>query len=517
MFGFNKKSLTKREAIEEMFDRKVLTFPGTNVLMVIADFLTGVQIFGGTGSGKTSGPGNFLAKALLKMQFGFLVMCAKTTETALWKRLVKAMGREDDMVIFGEGSNLSMNFLEYEMHRNGRYSGDTNALVDLLMKIYEVGKNFAAAGSSGGDDRFWDNGMRRLIAKTIDLLRLAEQEISFINIRRIIIDMLMRHEVEEYKKMFNVFLDESLPKEQREAAFAAYQEWKNENYFLACFSVANQREDLNEEDTDLFNGIEEYFLKVTPRLPDDTRSTFVESVLGLIEPFTGKGILKKHFTKGVSKELLPAKIFEEEKILILDFSVKKHGVSGVYAQAIMKLLWQMEMERRDMETEENPLPAVLWCDECHLFVNPEYDAAFQSTSRSSGAICIYLTQNLNGYYTAMGNKNARSRTKNLLGNLACSIFCSNSDFDTNEYAAKMIGRTFRDMGSVSSDHQGRTSSSVRKEYHYQIPPEAFTTLKNGRKKNGFKVETIIFKTACEWSSGGKKPVNYGHVFFDQKH
>lgn len=40
----------------------------------------GVQIFGGIGSGKTTGSGEALAKAYLRAGFGGLVLCAKKDE-----------------------------------------------------------------------------------------------------------------------------------------------------------------------------------------------------------------------------------------------------------------------------------------------------------------------------------------------------------------------------------------------------------------------------------------------------
>ena len=46
----------------------------------------GVQIFGGIGSGKTSGSGAALAKSFLRNDFGGLVLCAKKDELETWLR-----------------------------------------------------------------------------------------------------------------------------------------------------------------------------------------------------------------------------------------------------------------------------------------------------------------------------------------------------------------------------------------------------------------------------------------------
>ena len=50
------------------------------------DATQGVQIFGGVGSGKTSGSGRALAHAYLNAGFGGVVLCAKADEADLWRR-----------------------------------------------------------------------------------------------------------------------------------------------------------------------------------------------------------------------------------------------------------------------------------------------------------------------------------------------------------------------------------------------------------------------------------------------
>lgn len=60
----------------------------------IRDACEGTQIFGATGSGKTSGSGRALARSFLQNDFGGLVLCAKTDEPELWFRYAEEAGRE---------------------------------------------------------------------------------------------------------------------------------------------------------------------------------------------------------------------------------------------------------------------------------------------------------------------------------------------------------------------------------------------------------------------------------------
>ncbi|MFM7855499.1 MAG: hypothetical protein ACKO96_27135, partial [Flammeovirgaceae bacterium] len=74
----------------------------------------GVQIFGGIGSGKTSGSGRLLALKYLKAGFGGLVLTAKPDEKQLWEEYCRATGRYNDLVIIEPGGKNTFNFVEYE-------------------------------------------------------------------------------------------------------------------------------------------------------------------------------------------------------------------------------------------------------------------------------------------------------------------------------------------------------------------------------------------------------------------
>ena len=63
------------------------------------DAFQGVQILGGTGSGKSSGSGQALARAFLDANLGGLVLTAKTDEVFTWKKYAEAAGRLDDLLI----------------------------------------------------------------------------------------------------------------------------------------------------------------------------------------------------------------------------------------------------------------------------------------------------------------------------------------------------------------------------------------------------------------------------------
>ena len=66
-------------------DRSLLTLPGGDH-WCIRDACEGTQVFGMTGSGKTSGSGKAISHAFLSAGFGGIVLTAKTDERALWEQ-----------------------------------------------------------------------------------------------------------------------------------------------------------------------------------------------------------------------------------------------------------------------------------------------------------------------------------------------------------------------------------------------------------------------------------------------
>src|ERR1044071_3813117 len=80
----------------------------------LADALTGVCVFGATGSGKTSGPAKHLAYGYLAAGFGGLVLCAKKEEREQWEKWAADTERADDLIIVRADGKWRFNFLDWE-------------------------------------------------------------------------------------------------------------------------------------------------------------------------------------------------------------------------------------------------------------------------------------------------------------------------------------------------------------------------------------------------------------------
>jgi hypothetical protein len=442
----------------------------------VRDAVRGTQIFGGIGSGKTSGSGKWIAKSFLKNGFGGIVLCGKPDEAKDWMGYAKEAGREQDLIVFREGSEWQFNPLHYEMNRKGEGAGQTSNITNLFMNIFRMGQRISGGGEAQESERFWENSLRRCINRTTDLLKLAGEEISVFNM---------------VEALSTAPIGEEMPNQIANASQKEMEEIMAGNYCIKCLNQAGENQKTDQDERD-FNLVYNYFLRDFANLPEKTRSTIMEMYMGLAEPFL-TGLLNDHFAKETT--LLPEWTFDG-KIIVLDFPVKNYLEAGIYAQCIFKLLWQQATERR--KVVETTVPCFIWADESQYFIN-EYDMLFQTTARSSRACTVLLSQNISNYYAVMGGKNAEARVDSLLGNLATKIYHSNNDYKTNEWAANTIGKDFRMLGSVNIGD--RQSAGGSQQLHFQVDPREFTTLRSGGPENDLIVDAVITIAGRTFSNG----------------
>jgi len=149
----------------------------------IRDAVEGVQIFGGIGSGKTSGSGRMLALKYLQAGFGGLVLTAKPDEKKLWQHYCQITGRTGDLVVIEQGGEHAFNFLEYESMGHG----DTGAYAENLVQVLKtVIKASEERSGNKSDDAFWDNALDMLMFNVIDLCILAYGKVAIQDIYDIV-------------------------------------------------------------------------------------------------------------------------------------------------------------------------------------------------------------------------------------------------------------------------------------------------------------------------------------------
>jgi hypothetical protein len=144
----------------------------------IADAVTGVAVFGATGSGKTSGTGHHLALGYLgsAAEMGGIVLCSTISEREQFCQWARETGRERDVVVFDASGKHRFNFLEWEASRASEGGGLTINVVALLEEIITALEPQKATG--GGENIFWEDALHQLLTNAVELVQLAGYELS---------------------------------------------------------------------------------------------------------------------------------------------------------------------------------------------------------------------------------------------------------------------------------------------------------------------------------------------------
>lgn len=449
---------------------KAIYFFNQKHKFTIRNACEGVQIFGGIGSGKTSGSGAALAKAYLKAGFGGLVLCAKKDELATWQNYAKETNREKSILIFDVSGKFRFPFLQYEIDREGEGAGYTENIVRLFMTVHEA----ISRKSGNGSDPYWQSAMQQLIRNAVDLAMIAKGEVSV-------------------PLMYDIV--RTAPQSSEEAHS---EEWKKASvcWKLLMEGHAKKLDQWTQYD---FDTTAAFWLEEYPNISPKTRS-------GILSMFTTTtdNFMRKPFRMLFSEppeqieQIAFPELCEEGAIIIMNLPVKEFGDAGRAAQIVYKYMWQQAMERRDVKT--NLRPVFLWVDEAQNFAT-EYDMQFQATARSSRACTVYLTQNLPNYYAEMGGEGSRPRVNSLVGNLQTKIWHANSDVETNNHAAEVIGRSWQRRAGESlsfGDNNMSFGNSKNESFEYDLPPQAFTRLLKGGPENSNQVMGIVFQNGRVW-------------------
>lgn len=506
-----RRTIGMKPKTDKWMDKVVYRFHPSGDVLTMRDYFASFGIFGGVGGGKTSGPAAHLFLAGLQKNMGAVCFSVKASETRWLKKLIKLAGREKDMVVFSKDSGLNFSLLEHELYRQGAGARELDNIINMLMQIYQLGKNYKAGGSSESKDKFWDDAMLRAVKSCIQLLLLAGRPVTIKNMRKVLVDAFNEADLHRYNNIWAILKDQGTTDEEKELQWNAYKEWCAENYFLSCFEQVNSNEQLTSEELETLEVLGDYWLKGFPLMSERTTSIVIEMFHALVDPFMD-GILKQHFSNGVSPELMPEQTYREHKIIIVDFPVKEYGLAGVYAAGIYKLCFQQAMERRIVEDEESPVGVMLYADEVQNILSPSYDTQFVLTARSCAVSCIFITQSIHNISFAMGHESPQEKAKAMLSNLSTKVFCNNSCVETNTWGADLIGKAnIKNTSSTLYEDKGGNKTFNHSRIH-KVPSEHFSTLKNGSAANKYIVEAIVHKGGKSWRNNE----NFLEGRFDQR-
>ena len=461
-----------RRPVQQMPDFHPLTVIrdwGNGQAFRLTDALTGVSVFGATGSGKTSGVAKHLALGYLANDFGGLVLCAKKEERYQWQQWAHETGRDQDLIIIDASGKWRFNFLDWEASRPGEGGGLTINIVALLDEIAGAIAGGAGETEGGGDNKFWEDSLHFLNTNLVDLPIFAGLPVSLPLLRSIVVTA------------------PTTAKEMED------EHWQKTSTCAAIILEAKER--LRNADPETKADLEEcvnYWLREFPVLSDKTRSIITLSFAMLVRPFITRPLRRLFST---DTNVRPEDAFNG-KIIIVDLPVQEFRLAGRVANLAWKYCFQVAVLRRMQQRGAYLRPVFLWADEAQNFIS-DFDAEYQAVARSAGGCTVYLTQNRESYRRVLGNDDA---VDSLLGNLQAKFFCQNSG-DTNEWAAKLLGERWLQISSTNvstggtdkenRNHSGGVSRSEQRRYF--VEPSRFTTLKRGGDVYDFQVESIVYK------------------------
>lgn len=468
----------------------------------------GVQIFGGIGSGKTSGSGRMLALKYLTAGFGGLVLTVKPDEKQAWQDYCRLAGREKDLLILEPNGQHCFNFLQYESSQS--QEALTENIVDVLKTVIRAGQE---KDSGKSDDAFWETALDMLIFNVIDLCRLAYGTLSIQQMYDIV------QTIPKSNENLQVDATQGEVKAFQKAFEAARLLVTHKiDTWVASFSPQQQSilQDNNKFEIELLEAIPEArLLKFLDQFFFDSFINLSEKTRSIID-FTFAGFLFRLLREPVyslfcrqDSTLIPEDSLEG-KIILINLPVKFYHKVGRDCQILFKYIWQRAMEKRVITSHARPV--FLWADEAQNFLH-EHDSDYQATARSSRIATVYISQNLPNYYACMGGQRAEYRVKSFLGTLGTKIFHANADIETNRYASELFGDAFFEDASssvtVSKDFSQTRGKSLKLER--LVRPEDFVRLKTGGHLNSYKVEGYLHKQGDPIHKGQ----NFTKITFNQ--
>lgn len=444
----------------------------------------GVGIFGGVGSGKTSGTMDQLALAYLDAGMGGIVMTAKADEVDLWIERARLAGRSGDVVLVGPDYGRGFNFLDWEMGLNGQSENVANLLSDVIAIAERAG---GQTGGGGGDNEsYFRRAAKALTKNAIDVLRWAGEPVGVPNLHEFI---------------------SSMPTSKSDVAS---EDWQKHSYFFGCMARADDRVKEPAQRRDLKEAAK-FGLKEWPGLSDRTRSSIASTVTFALDTLN-RGVLRDLLCGDTT---VTPDVIGDGKIVICAMPVKVWGDVGSLFQTIWKLAVMRWAERRDVRA--NPRPVMIVADEAQNFLVPKYDAHFLATCRSQRVAVLMASQNLPNYYVNLSGDKGKHEADALLGCLGTHVYHANACSVTNEWAAQRIGRSRQYLFSGSSGPgddadafgmltgTGKSGGSASFSEHYEmdLQPAAFTRLRSGGPDNDWVIDAVVVQANAGFKLTGK--------------
>jgi len=378
-----------------------------------------IHFWGGIGGGKTTSA-SLVAGANLRAGMGGCVTATKVEDIELWQKSYTPKHGRGNSLVLVDGVNETFNFLDYLLATQGMDGIGT--VTESLMRIIDAArKSSPDASRGGGESPFWRDATLEALRYTVPPLYRADGTVSIPSILRFIV---------------------SAPKSRAEAKG---REWKEGSFMYQKLVRASPK--VAMDNWALQNACR-FWSEKWADSDERTRSNVISTITATLDRFN-HGRLHRMFC---GRTTIVPELSYGGAVQLLACPTTLWGDDAVIAQQLYKFIWQKAvLSRNALEPKYRERFVFLWSDEAQDLVN-SYDYEFLSLCRSSRCCVCFLTQSLPTYTAKMGDKNAKDAAMALAGKFMTHVFCSNSCPETNDFAARMLGKemTRRRNGSVGS-------------------------------------------------------------------
>lgn len=449
----------------------------------IRDLLRSVAIFGASGSGKTSGSGYQLMKALARCKkIGGLILASKPEDREMWQRIFHQAGRLRDLVIFNPQNSWRFNFIDF-IHKNG---GDARDITEAIMVIGET----LEQGESREHNPFWKQQKTRTVHSAVEITRGALGKVSAPVLQQFI---------------------SGAAQSPAELATPAWQA----KFHSQCLERAcqNARTSVERHDYQLAS---EFWIKEYPAMNDRTRSSIIADVMGTLHVFN-QGIVRELVSTTTNVSPI---IMDHGMWILMDMPISSYGAAGALILGGMKYLTQRYILHR--YTTDDTAATVIWADEYQKVAN-SFDPPFLAECRSHRGSMVVLTQSVHALYTRIQQAGEHG-TDALLTNFYHKVFHAIGDDKTAAYASSLIGKRLKTRVNVSSSSgddnaydalygQPKVSASTTQSIENILENREFMQgLRTGGAANGYVVDGIVVRSGEPFSTGE----NYVKASFSQR-
>ena len=450
-----------------------------------------ILILGKTGGGKSSGPGDFLLRCILRHgNTGGLFLSAKPDDLAYLLRVAREEGREGDIIVVQPDGPNCMNILDYEM----KHGAGTRDLTQILLILGETLDRMEGGGSQGGQ-AFFKAKNREGLDYAIEIVTRAQGELDPLALQIFITGAAISPEELKDEKWQEGFHNKALlraaenctTKRQIHDCEAATRHWK----------------------------------ETWARMNDCTKTSIEGGLLSPLHCFN-TGIIREMLACEPENANVIPDLMEQRKFIAVHAPGPPGDANAVFINAAAKLTFQRYILRREPK-EGDPLLCI-WSDEFQAYAN-SYDRAYVERCRSARACLVALTQSTHALYARLYGNSGEHEADSLLTNFGHIVCTTLGDSKTAKAMSETQGqrRELFISPTLQPNHQdeysavvwGQTNLSVAASETYQptLQPAAFLrNLRSGGPPD-YVVDAVVLRTGQPFNASGE---NYLITSFKQR-